>query len=806
MKFRWNTMNHTVIICLIIIFAGAGSPSCTSRRNATTPEESLIAKPKHGFVSLRKATKWEEFLITGNGTLGAMMSGDPYSERIILSHEKLFMPEYPPTEAPDLGSNLEQIRELVMDGRGQEASKLAVELGVESGIEEMVWTDPLVPACQLEIESLNEEMIQNFTRGINYESGEAIAAWQTAKGQYKRKVFVSRADELIVMSMETSGNARFNLRLRLASLPMDDKALNEDNQEFSANNLIDDINTGISGNGKLTYTTIFKKQWDGSLKGFLVEAMVTSEDGIMDQERDWLTIKEAKSIQIKARIVLSYALPLPLNSGIDQFDKSSYEQLLSPHEQIHSEMFNRFSVQLKDGNDDYYAEDLLKSSAVGNLNNQLVNQLCEASRYLLISSSGKLPPTLQGIWGGTWRPAWSGDFTLNGNVPSAIASGLNTNFREVIEAYMDYMFTMRKDFHDNARDLYGAPGLFVPSRTSSSGKTYHFAEPYPHLFWYAGGAWTSQIFFDYWQYTGDDQDLRDRIIPFMLASAEFYKYILVKDKNDKYHFIPSYSPEVGPLGHHPVVKNATMDIAALRQLIRNLFYLEELGYLNVPEREVWKDILDNLPGYEIDDTGDLKEWIWPGLNNDNSHRHASHLYPLFYEVDPAFEERPELKAAARTAIEKRLEYRREKNGAEMAFGLVQKGLAAAHIKDTEHAYECVDWLCNSYWSPAFTSYHDPGEIFNVDICGGLPALVTEMIIQSSADELLLLPVLPAGWHTGEIRGVGTRCGVTVDLVWRDGEPVSVMFKAHKNTSFTLRFGDSEWEMQMKKGDESTLEI
>ena len=137
----------------------------------------------------------------------------------------------------------------------------------------------------------------------------------------------------------------------------------------------------------------------------------------------------------------------------------------------------------------------------------------------------------------------------------------------------------------------------------------------------------------------------------------------------------------------------------------------------------------------------------------------------------------------------------------MAFGLVQKGLAAAHIQDVEHAYECVDWLCNSYWSPAFTAYQDPGEIFNVDICGGLPAVVTEMIIQSSAADITLLPALPHQWSEGEVKGVRTRCGVTLNLTWEDGKPVSALLKAQRNTHFQLRFNDRTWEMNLTAGEE-----
>ncbi|MHC5076326.1 MAG: glycoside hydrolase family 95-like protein [Planctomycetota bacterium] len=142
----------------------------------------------------------------------------------------------------------------------------------------------------------------------------------------------------------------------------------------------------------------------------------------------------------------------------------------------------------------------------------------------------------------------------------------------------------------------------------------------------------------------------------------------------------------------------------------------------------------------------------------------------------------------------------------MAFGLVQKGLAAAHIKDTEHAYECVDWLCNSYWSPALTSYHNPGEIFNVDIAGGLPAVVAEMLIQSSAKSVELLPALPKQWPDGKISGVLTRCGVTVDLEWKDNKPVKATIKAQRKTDLKVKFKDREWSLELDEGQVYNLQI
>jgi hypothetical protein len=558
----------------------------------------------------------------------------------------------------------------------------------------------------------------------------------------------------------------------------------------------------------LFYSTVFAKQWDGSLKGFNVEARIRFSGGNASTQAEWVAVRKADKIEILIDTELSYSLPLRPVTDIEKCMKRSYSKLLKAHKKIHSEMFNRFALQIGDGTkESQTSEQMVAASAFGKLKPELVNQLCEASRYALISSMGEIPPTLQGIWGGTWRPAWSSDFTLNGNVPSVIACGLNTNLQELTESYLDMMWSMRDDFKDNARDMYKAPGIFVPSRASSSGKTYHYGSEFPHLFWFAGNSWTSQIFYDYWQYTSDEKFLKEKTIPFMLDSVAFYEFILTENEEDgKYMFLPSYSPEVGPKGEHPISVNATMDVAGLKQLLRNLLKLSEQGWIESDKTDIWEKILANLPDYMIDKDGDLQEWLWPGLRNDNRHRHASHLYPLFYEVDPDFEKSPELMDAAKTAIEKRLQYRRNGKGAEMAFGLVQKGLAAAHIKDIEHAYECIDWLCNSYWSPALTSYHDPGSIFNVDICGGLPAVVTEMLIQSANKTVELLPACPKQWPEGKIKGVRTRCGVVVDLEWKDNKPVKAEFKAHRKTDLNVQYKDKEWSLQLKSGQVYSLEI
>jgi len=64
-----------------------------------------------------------------------------------------------------------------------------------------------------------------------------------------------------------------------------------------------------------------------------------------------------------------------------------------------------------------------------------------------------------------------------------------------------------------------------------------------------------------------------------------------------------------------------------------------------------------------------------------------------------------------------------------------------------------------------------------------------------------LPALPDQWPEGQLKGVRTRCGITMDLVWEKGKPVSALLKANRNTNFHMHFKDHSWEMELKAGQE-----
>lgn len=243
-----NKIPDLVFLLVLLFLSTSLVPAKT--RNV---EQLQIEFPQHGFVSFQPTLRWEEGLITGNGTIGGLIFGNPGQEKVIISHEKLFMPKYRPTKAPPLYKYLDEIRKLTLAGRGEEAAELALKAGEEVGINDLIWTDPLIPACQIEVEVIEKDSVLNYARSVNYETGETITAWQTDKGLFHRKMFVSRADNVGVLKFDSPNKSALNFKFRLGQLPV-----NEEELAFDYNDLIKDVSSTIKGN-KIVYTTQFQK-------------------------------------------------------------------------------------------------------------------------------------------------------------------------------------------------------------------------------------------------------------------------------------------------------------------------------------------------------------------------------------------------------------------------------------------------------------------------------------------------------------------------------------------------------------------
>jgi alpha-L-fucosidase 2 len=460
-----------------------------------------------------------------------------------------------------------------------------------------------------------------------------------------------------------------------------------------------------------------------------------------------------------------------------------FDDLLAEHVEVHGELMGRTRLET----------------------DAAVDRLFDAGRYLVISSTGNLPPTLQGVWSGTWTPPWSSGYTLDGNLQSVVAAVLATRTPELLVPVFDLIDRVRDDLRRNARRLYGAGGLLTPAHLSTHGSHNHFGPVWCLTFWTAGAGWLSRLYVDYWRYTGDREFLRRRAWPFLRETAEFVlDFVEIRDGVAR--FTPSYSPENAPAntGSQGAI-DATMDVAVTRDLLTNLIRMHaELG-LSDPDRPRWQALLDALPPYRIAG-GRLAEWCHPGLADQPAHRHASHLWPLWYEPDPLITDDPALRAAAVATVRDRVAWWAGDESGEMAFGLVQLGLAAAALGLAEEAHVAVELMAARYWGPNLVPTHNRGELFNVDIAGGLPAVVVAMLVRCAHGRLDLLPALPDAWPRGRVTGLAARDAVEIrELSWEPGR-VRAVLRSERDTRLTIGGppGTAAWSGWLTGGRTLTL--
>jgi len=682
-------------------------------------------------VSRTQTDLWEEAMVTGNGRQGALCYGSPDRVRITLSHERLFLPANDPLDPPATAGILPELRALLSAGRYRAAAERVASFAVAEhlGYAGTRPTDPFVGAATLTFTPRRAADAKEYRRSVDLETGVVTQRWWTAAGEAVVEVFVSRPADAVVVRLLGQPDGMWELR------PIDGTPPRP--VAFDQRATVDGLWLGA--------------QFPGAPGGYEVTVRLVT-DGVPTVDGGGVTVVGASTTVLLARTVVSVGGAASPDLAALPAD---IDRLLAEHAAVHGDLLGRVRLDL--GGDPARrvaeTEDLL----AGPGDAAVVERLFDAGRYAIVSSTGDLPPNLQGVWSGTYEPAWSGDYTLDGNLQAAVAALLPTRTPELMLPVFDLLDGWRDDFRRNARRLYGADGILVPVHGSTHGLHNHFGPVWCLTFWTAGAAWLARLYYDHWRYTGDGAFLAERAIPFMREAAAFYRDFL----GNAASFVPSYSPENTPRNSDSqAAVDATMDIAAVADLLRNLLAVAA----DDPEAAGWRAMLDRLPAYRVTAGGDLAEWIHPDLADNHAHRHTSQLYPLWYEPDPAFSADPELgKAAART-IERRLSWW-STAGDEMAFGLVQLGLAAAQLGLADAAYEALTRLVR-YWRPSLVSRHNVGAIFNVDICGGLPALVLAMLVRSTGDRVDLLPALPAAWPTGEISGVATRAGVLVErLAW-----------------------------------------
>ncbi|GAB3712127.1 glycosyl hydrolase family 95 catalytic domain-containing protein [Nocardiopsis oceani] len=707
---------------------------------------------------------WEDALISGNGRQGALVHSSPDRLRVTLCHERLFLPVRTALPAPFTAPALPELRALLRRGRSRAAAERIVETAAGEGYEGTHWIDPLVGAAELSF--VPERPLPGpVTRSCDL--GTGLVTEEPPDGTVHR-VFVSRADDVAVI--ELARPKGLDGILALGTLPEEAPVPLRARVEATVDSLV--------------LRAAFPEAPPGAVTGYTVTCAAEAVGGTVRVSGDHLVLRGVRRLVLRARTEVRRARAGAGGPGEEQRPRvsepptGSPAHLLERHRRLHADLMGRFRIRLAGDSGERVARHV------------------DAGRYAAVSACGDLPPTLQGVWSGTYDPPWRSGYTFDGNLPVAVAALHPTGTPELMTGLFDLLDGYADDLRENARRLYGCRGLLLPAHASTSGRANHFGPEWCLTCWTAGAAWLGRLYWDHYAHTRDRGFLRRRALPFLAEAARFHEDFLGPDG-----FSPSYSPENTPAdGDGQACVNATMDVAAVRDLLRNLVRAHRI--LGLPGARRWAGLLARLPAYRINAAGELAEWAGPAgpvrQEDRHAHRHASHLYPLWYERDPAFAD-PALADAASRAVHARLEWWRGAESDEMAFGLVQLGLAAAALGMAEPAHEALSLLTDRYWRPTLVPTHNRGRIFNVDIAGGYPALVAAMLLGSGEGRLEVLPALPEDWSSGSVEGLRARGGVVVErLEWGAGR-VSVELRSIEGGPLLVRMPDGDRRLWLEEG-------
>lgn len=760
------------------------------------------------------AKTWTEALPVGNGRIGAMIFGGIAQERLQLNEDSLWSGRPEDADNPAALAALPEIRKLLFEGKYAEAQRIAdrtlICKGTGSvrgkGAKGAYGSYQTLGDLQLDFDHAGDVDADTYRRELNLSQASARVSYSIKGVRYDREVFASYPDQVLVVRLTASERGALGFKVRLG--------------RAEASTILADGTQGLLMRGQL---------WNGTAQEgmkYAVRLGVTAAGAKVEATPEGLHVQGATEALLLITAATDYAMRLPdWRQGVPEAKTSqqlaaatrqSFLQLRTGHLLDYRKVYRRSVLNLgSSGTEKRPTDERLAAVKAGAFDPGLTALYFHYGRYLLLASSrrGDMPANLQGIWADGIQNPWNADYHANINLQMIYWPAETASLTDCFEPLDRYVAFLTGPGAKTAKVHYNARGWTVHTLANVWG----FTAPGESPSWGlspSAGAWCAQHLWEHFAFSGDVEYLR-RAFPILRGSAEFSLDWLVEDpKTGRLVAGPATSPENKFLTKDGQRGSLCMGPAMEQQLVWDAFtnYLEAARILGIAEptvQEVEK-ARERLAPLKIGSDGRLMEWPEEFSEPEPGHRHVSHLFALHPGRQITRRGTPELFAAARKSLEKRL----ASGGGHTGWSRAWVINFWARLGEGDEAGEHMRLLLAKSTLPNLFDTHPP---FQIDGNFGGVAGICEMLLQSEikvgaatsgsvsaqpsswTSDITLLPALPKRWSEGSVTGLRARGGCTVDLHWMDGHMTKAVLQFQRTGKVTIRYGGRETVVEGKAG-------